>query len=104
MGNLNRRRGKENERYYAKRFGGRRLGTMGKVDVEIPGCAIECKERKTMPAFIRNGLRQARANKLNGEHQLPIFTIHEHNTDHDEDAMVMRLVDWEKMYRKWREG
>jgi len=107
MSSLNRRRGKENERYLAKRLGGRRLGTMGKVDVEIPGpvgLAVECKERKVMPTFIRNGLNQAMANRINGENQLPVFHIHALNGDHDEDAMVMRLVDWEKIWRKYMEG
>ena len=104
MSKLNRLRGKQNERYLARRLGGRRLGTMGKVDVEIPGCAIEAKERKVMPAFIRRGMNQAMANRMNGEHQLPVFHVHGLNDDHDEDAMIMRLVDWEKMYRKYMEG
>jgi hypothetical protein len=113
MSSLNRRRGKENERILAKRLGGRRLGTMGKVDVEIPGFAVECKEReikripailKKMPQLFIDGLNQAKANKINGEKQLPVLHVHQHNAKRETDVMIMYIADWKKMYRKYRES
>ena len=104
MSNLNCRRGKENERYLAKRFGGRRLGTMGKIDVEIPGFAVECKERKSIPALIKSGLNQAMANRINGEKQIPLLHLHEQSAGRKTDMIVMLIDDWAKMYRKYMEA
>jgi len=101
MSNLNRRRGKDYERWLARHLGGKRIGILGREDVEFPLISAEAKERKKIPAFICHCLNQAQANS---DGKIPVVFLHELSKEHDDDVVIMRLVDWRKMYRKFKEG
>lgn len=88
---------KAHERAIAKRLGGRRTGPLGKqsVDVEHPTWAIECKERKTLPAWLEEALAQAE--RAARPEQTAVAIIHRLGTRHDRDLVVMRLRAFEDL-------
>lgn len=92
---LNRRRGKELERYVAKRFAGKRLGILGGEDVTFKDYSIECKERKSFKT-IRNWLAQANAHAGT---KTPLVYFHELHTAHNIDIVMMFADDFEELVK-----
>lgn len=91
---------KRSERAIAKVLGGERVPVTGRARGSAPDVAhtwlsIECKERKELPAWLRDAIAQARAS-VRGE-QLPVAILHEKGTRHAEDLVVVRLAD----FRQW---
>lgn len=95
----NRRRGKDFERYVAREVGGRRLGTLGGVDViadrikivfkdREAGLAIECKSRQRLPSLLKSALAQCE--RYSGS-DIPVVCLHETGERHDEDLVVLKL-------------
>ena len=92
---------KRNERETAKRLGGRRVPVTGRQrgdqpDIEHGGLSIECKKRNNIPNWIKDAVDQAVASIKNPE-QVPIVQIHEKYQRRDNDLIIMRLCDFEKI-------
>ena len=68
----------------------------GGVDGENPWLAVESKERKTPIKWLVGGL--ARAVSYAGDSRMGIMIIHFLGQRHDEDLVVMRLVDFEEWF------
>ena len=91
---------KVTERAVAKRLGGRRVPITGRQrgdvpDIDHPWLSVECKSKKTIPAWLRDAMAQAVAAMRDG--QLPLVVLHQAGRRHDNDYMVLRLrdfVDW----------
>lgn len=82
------------ERRLAKRLNGRRLGCTGRSgpDVLTPWLACEVKTRKRLPRWLLEALEQAAIG--NDGSRLPIVVLHELNSRHDQDLVVMTLRDF----------
>lgn len=87
---------KQTERAIAARLGGKRLGHLGGVDVDAGWLAIECKHRQSLPAWLTAAMAQARRNAQDG--QLPVAILHTHGGRHDDDLLVLRLVDFQDWF------
>jgi len=68
---------KAEERRVAKLLHGRRNGATGRntPDVENTTFAVECKHRKSLPAWLWQAVDQARRNAPDGK--LPLVVLHE---------------------------
>jgi len=86
----NRRRGKDLERWVASDLGGRRVGILGSEDVSTPRFALECKERKKLPQFIKKTMAQAKANTPDGK--FAAVVLHELNSSHEKDIVLMEYT------------
>ena len=92
----NRIRGKNTERALAKILGGRRVGILGKEDIDIPGFCVEIKDRVK---FIGdNFLKQAEKHLT--DYKKAIAIVHIHKQPHEKDIVLMRLKDWMEMELK----
>lgn len=91
IGSRNRNRGKRQQRYTAKRLGGKNVGSLGGEDVESTNFSIECKSRvkSVAHAFMDQAVRNCPKDKM------PLVIIHKHNDSHNNDLVCMRLIDWE---------
>jgi hypothetical protein len=98
----NRRRGKDFERRVARRVGGRRLGTLGGVDVVTDrlkiklndreaGLAIECKSRYRLPSLLTSAFTQCE--RYSGS-DIPAVCLHETGKRQDSDLVVLRFPDF----------
>jgi molybdopterin synthase catalytic subunit len=86
------------ERAVAKRLGGQRVPITGRgrgdaPDVAAEGLAVEVKERRQLPQWIREAGEQAKAAAKVGE--LPVVILHELGRRHDGDLVLMVLSDFE---------
>lgn len=92
------RRGADNERNIAKRLNGQRTGNRGKAAPDV--CAghliVECKERKSLPAWLHHAVQQAVAAAR--ADQLPVVVLHELGSRHDSDLVVIRMANWQEWY------
>ena len=93
-------RWKDHERAIAKRFRGKRTGNLGRAlpDV-IDGSgwlSIECKTRRVVPQWLQGACDQARANALPGT--LGLVILHQVNSRHDGDLVIMTLQDFERWF------
>lgn len=88
---------KDHERAIAKRLGGKRSGPQGQAcaDVVHPVLSIECKERKSLPLWLMHAMGQAEDAASGGK--LPAVVLHQLGRRHDEDLVVVRLKDFERM-------
>ena len=86
----NRKRGKDAERTIAKLIGGRRVGILGKEDIEHPDYTVEVKSRK---AFAGAGFLE-QAEKHNTGDKTAIAIVHVTGQKHDNDIVMMRLKDF----------
>jgi len=86
------------ERALAKRLGGKRAGPTGRTGSDIlhDWLAVECKERKRLPAWLKAALSQSIGAAK--PEQLPIVILHELGTRHDGDLVVMRLRHFEEWF------
>jgi len=91
------RRGKEHERATAKALGGKRIGPTGRAtaDVEHPLWAIECKERATVPQWLKDAMAQAVAAAR--PEQVPLVVLHELATRYSGDFVILRRADFEAL-------
>lgn len=85
---------KQHERRTAAKLGGKRTGNRGTNtnDVEHDRFAIECKHRKTLPAWLHDAMRQAIANDSAGK--MPIVVLHELGQRSNNDLVVLRMRDF----------
>lgn len=82
----------------AKKLGGKRLGPRGEAsaDVIAPGLCVQCKHRQTLPGWLKKAMKQAiEAAK---KEELPIAVIHQHLERHDDDLVIMRFRDFQRLY------
>lgn len=86
------------ERAIAARLGGQRVGNRGTAapDVVTDWLAIECKARRSLPAWLKRAVAQARA--AAGEDRLPLVVLHETGTRHDCDLVILTLRDFEQWF------
>jgi len=85
---------KDHERRVARKLGGTRTGNRGRAaaDVTTDWAAAECKERATLPMWLRDAVEQATATARQG--QLPLVVLHEFGTRSDNDLVVLRMRDF----------
>lgn len=86
----NRERGKDAERTIAKLIGGRRVGILGKEDIDHPDYTVEVKSRKSFAGS--KFLEQAE--KHNADDKTAIAIVHVTGKRHAEDIVMMRLKDF----------
>ena len=100
MSSLNRRRGKECERWFAKDLGGKRVGILGYEDIELDFVSMEIKERKNgrlCPADLRHAYNQAKANS---DGKIPIVILHQLYRQYKNSTVYMNQQDCKKMMNK----
>jgi len=89
---------KDTERAIAKRVKGKRVGPSGRntPDVITSWLAIECKERRQLPQWLKDAVQQARDNGERGK--LAMVVLHESGRWHNNDLVLMRLRDFEAWF------
>jgi hypothetical protein len=85
---------KRAERRIAELLGGRRVPVSGRQrgsvpDVDHPSLSVEVKTRKTLPAWIEDAMKQAKASARDG--QIPVAVLHERGQRYGDALLVMRL-------------
>lgn len=90
---------KVHERRTAALLGGKRTGNRGTNtnDIEHDWLAVECKHKKTLPAWLHGAMQQAEANR-DGDHKLPIVVLHELNQRAANDFVVIRMRDFVEFF------
>lgn len=90
----NRRAGKQYERVMAKRMGAKRIGVLGKEDLEHPIWSIEAKKRRAFAGavFMDQAVRNCPEGKT------PVVMVHVTGQRHGNDLVMMRLADWEQWF------
>lgn len=91
----NRARGKRNEKAIADLLKGRRLGTMGAVDVLTNKYAIEAKSfiDKSIPKWFKHIWEQAERHAKT-EKKTPLAIIHKHRQKRSKDWVILRVEDF----------
>lgn len=96
MSRTSRNRGNAHQRYIAKRLNGRNVGILGQEDVmlENGNFSIECKERVGFAGkkFMEQSIKNARG-------KIPIVIVHVLNEKHDDDLVLIRLIDFEGLIK-----
>ena len=82
------------ERRVAELLGGERVPVSGRgrghsPDIRHEHLSIEVKNRKRLPAWVENAMRQAEACAQEG--QLPLVVLHQDGQRYQEALLVMRL-------------
>ena len=82
------------ERKVAALLGGKRVPVSGRgrghsPDIEHERLSIEVKNRKRLPAWIENAMKQAEACAQDG--QLPLVILHQDGQRYQEALLIMRL-------------
>jgi len=94
---------KEHERRTARRLGGERVPVADKrsaTDVLHEHLSIECKHRKTLPVWLHKAVGQA----VNAHSdKIGIAVLHELNMNSDNDFVVVRLLDFEKLIAAYQD-
>lgn len=96
---------KEHERATAAALRGERIGPTGKAtaDVVSDWCVIECKERQTLPLWLKGALRQAEgAAARYTAPRLPLVVLHELGGRRVDDLVIMRLSEFRAWFGDWR--
>lgn len=83
----NRRRGKNAERAVAKHLAGKRIGILGKEDIETDKFSVEVKSRGRFVA--ESWMTQAEKNC--SQEKLPIVVVHITGRRHESDYVIMKL-------------
>ena len=94
---------KSHERRIAKRLGGQRVpvaDSRSSTDVLHAIFSIECKLRKTIPAWLHGAMGQAIDAH---EDKMPIAVLHETGKNSDDDYVVVRLKDFEELSSAYQE-
>lgn len=92
MSQKNRQRGKRTERKIAEILNGRRLGVLGKHDVESEEFGVEVKSREKLPKWFKDFWQQTINNCPEG--LIPLLVIHKLNQRYDDDWVVIRMKDF----------
>jgi hypothetical protein len=92
MSKKNRNRGKRHERNIAKLLKGRRLGVLGRHDVETERYSCECKSREKLPKWFQQMWDQTVRNCEEGK--TPLLVIHKLKQKYLDDWVVIRLEDF----------
>ena len=89
---------KKHELRVAAKLNGRRVGNSGRntEDVTHAWLSIECKARKSLPAWLKTAMTQARVNA--DEDKLPIVVLHERNQRSANDLVVIRMADFQEWF------
>jgi hypothetical protein len=97
-------RGKRNEKETARLLKGRKLGTLGAVDV-LCEYAVECKssEDKYIPKWFKKMWAQA-VRHAEKEKKPPVLQLHKHGARRTNDWIIIRLKDFIKLLEKSRSG
>lgn len=87
---------KATERRIATMVNGQRVPVSGRArgdapDILHPLLSVEVKHRRSVPAWLLDAMKQAKAASRPG--QLPVAIIHRHGARHDDNLCVVRLVD-----------
>ena len=90
----NRHRGKNTERNVAKIIGGKRIGILGKDDVQAGPFSIEVKDRQKSLAhsFMAQACRNC------SPVLTPLVVIHKKNSSNHDDLVCIRMKDWIDFY------
>lgn len=94
---------KQHERRIAKRLGGERIPVAdkrSKTDVLHPWLSVECKHRKSLPKLLHKAIQQATDAHPN---KMPIGVLHELGQRSDNDYVVVRLLDFEKLIAAYQD-
>ena len=88
---------KHAERMVAKLLGGTRTGCNGesRIDVEHDHLAIEVKQRKALPTYLRDGMDQA---VREANDRLPLVVLHQKGTEYLESYVCIRMRDFRDWY------
>jgi len=89
------------EREIASLLGGKRVPITGRSrgdvpDIRHPWLSVEVKSRKSLPAWLKDAVSQARAAAT--EYQLPVAILHQAVARHANDLVVMTLRDFEDWF------
>jgi calcineurin-like phosphoesterase family protein len=95
MSQKNRQRGKRTERKIAELLNGRRLGVLGKHDVESELFGVEVKSREKLPKWFVDFWKQTIANCP--KDKTPLLVIHKLNQRYDDDWVVIKMKDFLEM-------
>ena len=95
------------ERRVAELLGGKRVPVSGQTrgdhpHVEHTTLSIECKSRKTLPAWIEDAMKQAEASAKDG--QLPVVVLHQDRAPYSESLVVLRLQGFAGHLKQGRGG
>lgn len=87
----NRQRGKNTERAIAKRIKGRRVGILGREDIQHELWSIEVKSRVKFSGegFMQQAIRNCPQGKT------PLVVVHIHGRQHSKDLVIMKMKDFE---------
>lgn len=92
---------KDVEREHARRLNTDRVGPQGKntVDSFNKWLAVESKERKKLPKWLKSALTQVYLNRpKDGIGRLLVAVLHEKGGRYDDDIVCMRLKDFEDWF------
>ena len=89
---------KQIERKVATVLGGHRIPITGRQRGDVPDVshdllAIEVKDRKTLPAWLHDGMAQAEAAAA-GTEKTPLLILHARGQAIGESFAVVRLAEW----------
>ena len=92
------------ERQWAERLGGRRVPVTGRTrgdapDVEHEIWSIEVKAGRVMSTRLQTAVEQAEASRKGNQIPLVCITQTEGRGKPNEDYILMRFKDWEKVVR-----
>lgn len=92
---------KRTEREIASILHGQRVPITGRQRGDVPDIrhrwlSIEVKTRRTLPAWLKHAVLQARAAAT--PHQLPVAILHQEGTRHGEDLVVTTLRDFQDWF------
>lgn len=92
--NANRKRGKRTEKNMEKLVGGKRIGLLGKEDIEHPIFSFEIKDRYSFigKTFMEQAVRNAPEGKI------PVVVVHVTRDQHKDDLVMIRLKDWRDLH------
>lgn len=96
---------KQAERSAAKLLDGRRVGPSGRAtaDVESDWAAVEVKTRKTLPAWLKDAVKQAEgAACATVTPKLPVVVLHEVGGRHADDLVLVPMSAFVAWYGTWR--
>ena len=94
----NKRQGRHVQSVIAKRLGGKNVGTIEGQDVAFADkpWSVEVKHRKKFigRTFMKQAVKNCPKDKT------PLVVVHELNSRHDEDLVLIQMKDWENWYGK----
>ena len=98
---------KAHERATARLLGGQRVGPTGRPapDVVSDWAAVECKSRKTLPAWLKDAVAQSEAAAISfTSPRLPVTVLHEVGGRHADDLCVMPMSAFAAWFGEWRDA